>query len=46
MAKSKKKYYKVLKDLTYKGRFYEAGKKIYLNSKESEVLINKYLVTK
>lgn len=39
-----KKYYRVEKDFTYRGKFREKGSRIYLKEKESEVLINQNLV--
>jgi len=42
--KSKKKYYKVVKPFTYKGKFHEVGTKIYLDEKNKEVLININLI--
>lgn len=44
MAKKKKKRYAVNKPLTYKGKFYEVGKSIYLTIEEEKVLINKNLI--
>lgn len=44
MAKKKKKYYKVIKPFTYRGKFHEIGSKIYLSLEQKEVLINKNLI--
>jgi len=44
MAKKKKKYYKVARPFTLKGKSYEVDSKIYLTLIQKEILINKNLI--
>lgn len=44
MAKEKKKYYKVVRPFTLKGKFHEIGSRIYLSLRVKEILINKNLI--
>lgn len=39
-----KKYYKVKRKCTYKGKFYEIGGRIYLSEEEKDKLLKNYII--